>query len=153
MKSYKYGLICRQHGPPKGRYRAQGLRTARPANRVQEGSLRGIRRHDGQDFHSSIAKMTFGLTCAVEDVAELYPKLRQASKAISFGILYGAGPAKVAASAGISFREAKEIIRKYFSTFKQLEQWIKKTQDEINAMKTMSGSTSSSINFHLSSAP
>ena len=129
MKSYKYGLICRQHGPPKGRYRAQGLRTARPANRVQEGSLRGIRRHDGQDFHSSIAKMTFGLTCAVEDVAELYPKLRQASKAISFGILYGAGARKVSdevnkQGGNLSVREAQRVIDDYFRAFPKLKKWI-----------------------------
>ena len=85
----------------------------------------------GEDFHSSIAKMTFGLTCATEDVAKLYPQLRQASKAISFGILYGAGPAKVASTAGISYNEAKTIIRKYFKQFHKLEKWITKVQEEI----------------------
>jgi DNA polymerase I-like protein with 3'-5' exonuclease and polymerase domains len=87
----------------------------------------------GQDFHSTIAHMTFGLTCKVEEVPKLYPILRQASKAISFGILYGAGPAKVAHTAGISFKEAKDIIRKYFKQFGRLEQWIKDTQDQINS--------------------
>lgn len=87
---------------------------------------------DGGDFHSSIAKMTFGLTCPVEEVKDKYPDFRQAAKAISFGILYGAGPGKVAATAGISFNEAKNIIRKYFQQFRQLEKWIEKTQNEIN---------------------
>jgi DNA polymerase I-like protein with 3'-5' exonuclease and polymerase domains len=88
---------------------------------------------DGQDFHSSIAKMTFGLTCAIDEVAGLYPELRQASKAISFGILYGAGPGKVAATANISYNEAKNIIKKYFRQFHQLEKWISKVQREITA--------------------
>jgi len=34
------------------------------------------------DFHSTIAKLVFNLDCAVEDVKELYPLLRQAAKAI-----------------------------------------------------------------------
>lgn len=40
----------------------------------------------GGDFHSSIAKKVFKLPCAVEDVKDLYPLKRQASKAVSFGI-------------------------------------------------------------------
>jgi len=85
------------------------------------------------DFHSSIAKMTFNITCAVADIKEKFPDLRQASKAISFGILYGAGAAKVASEAKISFSEAKTIIRKYFGQFAQLDKWIQRTQDEINS--------------------
>jgi DNA polymerase I-like protein with 3'-5' exonuclease and polymerase domains len=88
---------------------------------------------EGEDFHNSIAKMTFGLTCPVEEIKVKYPELRQASKAISFGILYGAGPGKVAMTAGISYDEAKSIIRRYFNQFHQLELWIKRSQDEINS--------------------
>lgn len=40
----------------------------------------------GGDFHSSIAKMVFGLPCPVEDVKKLYGSMRQSAKAISFGI-------------------------------------------------------------------
>lgn len=88
---------------------------------------------DGGDFHSSIAKMTFDLTCPVEEVASKYPKLRQAAKAISFGILYGAGPGKVAQTAGIGFNEAESIIKQYYDTFSQLKQWIENIQDEIRS--------------------
>lgn len=83
------------------------------------------------DFHGAIAKMTFGLACEVADVKHLYPDMRQASKAISFGILYGAGAAKVAKTAGISYEEAERIIKKYFGRFNQLKKWIDKVQDEI----------------------
>ena len=85
------------------------------------------------DFHGAIAKMTFGLVCEVAEVKDLHPDLRQASKAISFGILYGAGAAKVAKTAGISYREAEDIIKQYFSRFRQLKDWIKNVQDEIKA--------------------
>lgn len=40
----------------------------------------------GGDFHSTIAKMVFDLSCEVEDVKRLYPGMRQSAKAISFGI-------------------------------------------------------------------
>lgn len=38
------------------------------------------------DFHSTIAFMVFQLKCDPKDVKKLYPALRQAAKAISFGI-------------------------------------------------------------------
>jgi DNA polymerase I-like protein with 3'-5' exonuclease and polymerase domains len=40
----------------------------------------------GGDLHSTIAKMVFNLPCAVEEVKKLYSPLRQAAKAITFGI-------------------------------------------------------------------
>ena len=87
---------------------------------------------EGGDFHSSIAKLTFGLACPVEEVKDKYKDLRQAAKAISFGILYGAGPGKVAETANISYLEAKNIISAYFDKFYTLKGWIDKTQNEIN---------------------
>jgi DNA polymerase I-like protein with 3'-5' exonuclease and polymerase domains len=85
----------------------------------------------GGDFHSAIAKKVFKLDCPVEDVAELHKSERQAAKAISFGILYGAGPDKVAATAGISVREAKGVINEYFETFWKLAEWIEKVKTDI----------------------
>jgi DNA polymerase I-like protein with 3'-5' exonuclease and polymerase domains len=40
----------------------------------------------GGDFHATVAKKVFKLDCPVEDVKRLYPLLRQAAKAITFGI-------------------------------------------------------------------
>jgi DNA polymerase I-like protein with 3'-5' exonuclease and polymerase domains len=88
---------------------------------------------NGEDFHSSIAKMVFNLGCPTEDIAHKYPDLRQACKAISFGILYGAGAAKISSEVGISYNEAKNIIRRYFKQYNQLEKWIERTQEEITA--------------------
>jgi len=87
----------------------------------------------GGDFHSSIAKLTFNLTCDVAEIKSKYPDTRQASKAISFGILYGAGAAKVASEAKIAYNEAKSIIKKYFGQFHQLDKWLERTRDEINS--------------------
>jgi DNA-directed RNA polymerase subunit RPC12/RpoP len=40
----------------------------------------------GGDFHSAVAKQAFNLECGVDQVKDLYPKLRQGSKAVSFGV-------------------------------------------------------------------
>jgi DNA polymerase I-like protein with 3'-5' exonuclease and polymerase domains len=76
------------------------------------------------DFHSYVAKNMFKLDCEVNQVKDLYSDMRQYSKAITFGILYGAGPSKIAETANISVPEAKEFIAKYFREAKTLKQWI-----------------------------
>jgi len=84
----------------------------------------------GGNFHSTIAHKVFSLPCAVEDVAELYPDRRQAAKAVTFGIMYGAGPKKISEQVTkdsgkyFSPQEAKEVIDDYFKTFHKLREWI-----------------------------
>lgn len=82
----------------------------------------------GGDFHSTIAKQVFHLDCPVEDVKELYPFQRQAAKAVSFGILYGAGPHKIASEVNISLTEAADIITHYFRSFPKLKEWIENNE-------------------------
>tara|TARA_Y100000590_G_scaffold87048_3_gene97541 strand:+ start:16481 stop:18760 length:2280 start_codon:yes stop_codon:yes gene_type:complete len=84
----------------------------------------------GGNFHSSIAKTVFRLPCEVEDVAEYYTTQRQAAKAVTFGIMYGAGPKKISEQVTkdsgkyFSQQEAKEVIDDYFQSFHALKKWI-----------------------------
>jgi len=84
----------------------------------------------GGNFHSSIAKTVFRLPCEVEDVAEMYKTERQAAKAVTFGIMYGAGPKKISEQVTkdsgkyFSMQEAKEVIDDYFQSFHALKKWI-----------------------------
>lgn len=93
----------------------------------------------GGDFHSSIAKMVFNLPCPVEEVKKTYGSLRQSAKAISFGILYGSGPAKVSQSVSKATGEpypisqAKEDISQYFTRFKKLKNWLDQRKTFIEA--------------------
>lgn len=87
------------------------------------------------DFHSYVAKAMFKLDCEVHEVKELYADLRQYSKAITFGILYGAGPTKISETANISVPEAKEFIKLYFSQAKNLKQWIDESLNFIHEHK------------------
>ena len=84
----------------------------------------------GGDFHGAIAKKVFRLPCEVDEVKALYPKERQAAKAVTFGIMYGAGPAKISEQVTkdsgeyFSVSEAKEVIDDYFRSFYKLRKWI-----------------------------
>jgi len=88
----------------------------------------------GGNFHSTIAHTVFKLPCPVEDVAELYSDRRQAAKAVTFGIMYGAGPAKISEQVTkdsgkyFSKNEAAEVINDYFQTFHKLKSWIETNQ-------------------------
>jgi len=87
---------------------------------------------DKLDFHSYIAKQMFNLPCEVHEVKSTYPAERQYAKAITFGIMYQAGPAKIAetvnkdAKAGeeITIPQAKQFINKYFKEAKKLKIFI-----------------------------
>jgi DNA polymerase I-like protein with 3'-5' exonuclease and polymerase domains len=92
----------------------------------------------GGDFHSTIAKQVFNLPCTVEDVKKLFPLDRQAAKAVTFGILYGSGPQKVADTVNkeggnLTLEDAQQVIKQYFNTFKGLKKWLTDTQEFIKA--------------------
>jgi len=88
----------------------------------------------GGNFHSTIAKTVFKLPCEVSEVEELYSDRRQAAKAVTFGIMYGAGPAKISEQVTkdsgrfFSKSEATEVINDYFKTFHKLRKWIDDNQ-------------------------
>ena len=88
----------------------------------------------GGNFHSTIAHKVFRLPCDVAQVAELYPDKRQAAKAVTFGIMYGAGPAKISdqvtkdSGKYFSKQEAQEVISDYFRAFHKLKAWIDDNQ-------------------------
>lgn len=88
----------------------------------------------GGNFHSTIAKTVFKLPCNVEDVAEQYSTQRQAAKAVTFGIMYGAGANKISQQVTkdsgkyFSRQEAQEVIDEYFRTFHKLRKWIDTNQ-------------------------
>jgi DNA polymerase I-like protein with 3'-5' exonuclease and polymerase domains len=90
----------------------------------------------GGNFHSQIAKKVFKLDCTAEEVEDKYPLLRQAAKAISFGILYGASARKIAETVTkeggkMSVRQAQQTIDEYFGTFWKLKEWIEETRNFI----------------------
>jgi len=90
----------------------------------------------GGNFHSTIAHKVFNLDCAIEEVATKYPQWRQAAKAVTFGIMYGAGPNKISwqvnkDGGNLSVLQAKRVIKDYFNAFWKLEEWIEARKKEI----------------------
>ena len=88
----------------------------------------------GGNFHSTIAKKVFRLPCPVEEVAEKFSTQRQAAKAVTFGIMYGAGANKISEQvtkdSGKPFTraDAQDVIDEYFNAFHKLKAWIEENQ-------------------------
>lgn len=71
------------------------------------------------DFHRHVASQVYGKP---ED--QITKLERTYAKSTTFGILYGAGPAKIAEQAKCSIREAQVFIDEYFRLFPTLKKWI-----------------------------
>ena len=65
--------------------------------------------NEGRDIHMQTAIALFGEEEAKEK--------RNIAKTVNFGLLYGMGSKKLSDTLGISTKEAKEIIERYFETF------------------------------------
>ena len=104
---------------------------------AEDKKLQNVFRSGG-NFHSTIAKVVFKLPCEVEDVAEYYPLKRQAAKAVTFGIMYGAGAKKISAQVTkdsgtyFSLEEAQTVIDDYFKEFSKLRNWLNDKKEEIS---------------------
>ena len=85
---------------------------------------------DGGNFHSTIAKQVFKLPCDVAEVDKFYKEKRQQAKAVTFGIMYGAGPSKISwqvtkdSGQEFTIREAGRVIKEYFESFPNLKTWL-----------------------------
>ena len=85
---------------------------------------------DGGNFHSQIAKLVFNLPGTVDEITEHYSTERQMAKAVTFGIMYGAGPNKISQQVTqdsgkyFSINAAKDVIEDYFRQFHRLKRWI-----------------------------
>ncbi|MBD3824437.1 MAG: DNA polymerase I [Epsilonproteobacteria bacterium] len=77
-------------------------------------------RHD-KDIHLQTAIALFG-----EDDA---PHKRAVAKTVNFGLLYGMGQKKLSETLGISTKEAKEIIEKYFESFPTVKRYFRSIVD------------------------
>ena len=94
---------------------------------------------DKLDFHSYVAKQMFNLPCDISDVKKYHANERQYAKAITFGIMYQAGPAKIAETVNKDAAEGEEItkaqssqfINKYFREAKSLKWFIDDSNNQI----------------------
>jgi len=78
-----------------------------------------------EDIHTHTASQIFKLP-----KEEITPEIRRRAKVLNFGIIYGMGPQGFARSAGITQKEAKEFIEKYFKEFQKVAQYMDKIREE-----------------------
>lgn len=70
---------------------------------------------EGEDIHARTAISIFG---------DSKPEHRAIAKSINFGLIYGMGSTRLAASLGISKSEAKEYIERYFASFSTIKGFL-----------------------------
>jgi len=75
----------------------------------------------GDDVHKTTAMQVFGVS--EEEVTSL---LRARAKAVNFGIVYGQGDFSLGQDLGITKKEAKEYIDKYFEKFPKIKAFLDK---------------------------
>ena len=74
---------------------------------------------EGLDIHSATAARIFGLP--LEEVDSV---LRGRAKAVNFGIIYGMGPKRLSQETGVSLKEAKSFVDKYFESFPEIKGYL-----------------------------
>ena len=91
----------------------------------------------GEDFHASAAAQVFGV-----DPKDVTPDQRTFAKRLNFGVVYGIGSQRFAMMTGVSQRDAEDILRKYFTTYRGLDEWLRsaaKRAKEERMARTASG--------------
>ncbi len=80
---------------------------------------------DGIDIHTHTAAQVFGLK--EKDVT---PEIRRQAKAVNFGIIYGISGWGLAKQLGCDPGDANEFIKKYLSTFSEIQDYMERTKEE-----------------------
>jgi DNA polymerase-1 len=79
----------------------------------------------GEDIHRRTASEVFNV--AMDQVTS---DQRSASKAVNFGLLYGQGAFALAANIGVSQKEAKAFIERYFERMPKVAAWIEGAKEK-----------------------
>ncbi len=79
----------------------------------------------GADIHARTAAEVFGL-----EMDEVTPALRNAAKAINFGIVYGISSFGLSKGTGLPVQEAQAYIDKYFQKYTEVKAYLDRTVEE-----------------------
>ncbi|WP_243293335.1 DNA polymerase I [Geothrix mesophila] len=79
----------------------------------------------GEDIHRRTASEVFGVS-----MDQVTADQRSASKAVNFGLLYGQGAFALAANIGVSQKEAKAFIERYFERMPKVAAWIEGAKEK-----------------------
>ena len=79
----------------------------------------------GQDIHSKTASDIYGVS-----IGEVTKNMRRNAKAVNFGIIYGISSYGLSEDLGISPKEAKAFIDKYFETYPGIKSYMDNTREQ-----------------------
>jgi intein/homing endonuclease len=92
----------------------------------------------GADLHRTTAAQVFNVKS--EDVTK---EQRDFAKRLNFGVVYGIGARRFALLTGLKESEAEDLLRRYFSTYRDLDAWLReagnKAVRERTAPRTVAG--------------
>ncbi|HLM55303.1 MAG TPA: DNA polymerase [Pyrinomonadaceae bacterium] len=92
----------------------------------------------GADLHRVTAAQVFGVP--LEQVSK---EQRDFAKRLNFGVVYGIGARRFALLTGLKETEAEDLLRRYFATYRALDQWLReaalKAVRERTAPRTVAG--------------
>jgi len=77
----------------------------------------------GEDIHTATAAQVFGVP-----IAEVTSDMRKSAKAVNFGIIYGIGEYSLSQDIGVTVREAKEFIARYFAKYPAIREYMETTK-------------------------
>jgi DNA polymerase-1 len=111
---------------------------------------------EGKDLHAYSASLLFGIPYEEffvynqdgtllkgssknkEDISDedgfnkhMKKKYRNPAKKITFGLIYGMGPTKLANELGITLNEAKDLLKKYFSIFTKIKELMDLLEERV----------------------
>ena len=91
----------------------------------------------GQDFHTTTAAQIFNTK-----PEEISADQRSFAKRLNFGVVYGIGSQRFAMMTGLTQTEAEDIMRRYFATYRGLDQWLREAARKViteRAARTATG--------------
>jgi DNA polymerase I-like protein with 3'-5' exonuclease and polymerase domains len=76
--------------------------------------------NSGADLHRVTAAQVFNL-----DAGQVSKQQRDFAKRLNFGVVYGIGAQRFAMLTGLSVRGAEDVLRRYFATYRQLDNYLR----------------------------
>lgn len=89
--------------------------------------IRGL--NEGLDMHSFTASMMFNKEYS-KDFKKKHPDLRQAAKAIGFGLMYGMGPVGLARRLEVTNDVGEDYMNRYYKAFPQVQKFLDKMAND-----------------------
>ena len=81
--------------------------------------------NENKDIHATTASRVFGV-----DLSAVDSSMRRMAKAVNFGIIYGISEFGLAKNVGMTSKEAREFIAKYFTLYPMVKQYMDKNIED-----------------------